>query len=147
MKNQRTAQPRGDAAESKKAALSAQDLATEYLANERTFLSWVRTGIAVITLGFALAKVRVWIGETGSFNSPEFAAGGNAGESISLGVGMILFGGVLVGLAAWRYAAVIRRIERGEVKADRGLIVLVTVAVVILTVLMTLYLLFGAAQM
>ena len=51
--------PPDDAAELKKAALSSQDLATEYLANERTFLAWVRTGIAVITLGFALAKMRV----------------------------------------------------------------------------------------
>ena len=59
MKNERTMKPPDDAAELKKAALSAQDLATEYLANERTFLAWVRTGIAVITLGFALAKVRV----------------------------------------------------------------------------------------
>ncbi|HZH34067.1 MAG TPA: DUF202 domain-containing protein [Pyrinomonadaceae bacterium] len=59
MKNERTMKPPDDAAETKKAALSSQDLATEYLANERTFLVWVRTGIAVITLGFALAKVRV----------------------------------------------------------------------------------------
>ena len=51
--------PPDDAAKLKKAALSSQDLATEYLANERTFLAWVRTGIAVIKLGLALAKVRV----------------------------------------------------------------------------------------
>ena len=59
MKNERTMKPPDDAAEPKKAALSSQDLATEYLANERTLLAWGRTGIAGITLGFALAKVRV----------------------------------------------------------------------------------------
>ena len=30
--------------------------ATEHLANERTFLAWIRTSIAVITLGFVMAK-------------------------------------------------------------------------------------------
>jgi len=30
--------------------------ATEYLANERTFLAWIRTSIAVISLGFVIAK-------------------------------------------------------------------------------------------
>lgn len=34
---------------------------TEYLANERTFLAWVRTSIAVLSLGFVIAKFSVWI--------------------------------------------------------------------------------------
>jgi putative membrane protein len=37
--------------------------ATEYLANERTFLAWIRTSIAVITLGFVIAKFGVWLRE------------------------------------------------------------------------------------
>lgn len=146
MKKERTMKPPDETAESKKGVMSSQDLATEFLANERTFLAWVRTGIAVITLGFALAKVRVWLGELEVPNSPELA-GSNRGESISLGVGMVLFGGVLVGLAALRYRVVNRQIERGEVKADRWLIVLVTIAVVILTCLTTLYLLLGGREM
>ena len=30
--------------------------ATEYLASERTFLAWIRTSIAVVSLGFVVAK-------------------------------------------------------------------------------------------
>ena len=30
--------------------------ATEHLANERTFLAWVRTSIAIVSLGFVVAK-------------------------------------------------------------------------------------------
>jgi putative membrane protein len=33
--------------------------ATEQLANERTFLAWVRTSMAVIALGFVIAKFGV----------------------------------------------------------------------------------------
>jgi len=37
-------------------AVQEEKLATEFLANERTFLAWVRTSIAVISLGFVVAK-------------------------------------------------------------------------------------------
>ncbi len=30
--------------------------ATEYLANERTFLAWIRTSIAVISFGFVITR-------------------------------------------------------------------------------------------
>ncbi len=32
------------------------DKVTAHLANERTYLAWVRTGLVVITLGFAVAR-------------------------------------------------------------------------------------------
>ena len=37
--------------------------ATEYLANERTFLAWIRMSIAIISLGFVIAKFDVWLRE------------------------------------------------------------------------------------
>lgn len=37
--------------------------ATEYLANERTFLAWIRTSIAIISLGFVVAKFSLWLRE------------------------------------------------------------------------------------
>lgn len=36
--------------------IPSDKLTTEYLAAERTFLAWVRTSIAVITLGFVVAR-------------------------------------------------------------------------------------------
>jgi putative membrane protein len=35
--------------------------ASEYLANERTFLAWVRTSITIISFGFIVAKFNVWL--------------------------------------------------------------------------------------
>lgn len=106
--------------EEMKATVLPKQLADEYLANERTFLAWVRTSIAVITLGFIIPKF---------------------GLSIPISVGMMLFGGLLVVLAAWRYHVVNRQIERDEVTADRGLIVLIAVLVVVLSFVMAVYLL------
>jgi uncharacterized membrane protein YidH (DUF202 family) len=36
---------------------------TDYLANERTYLTWLRTGIATIGLGFVVAKFGIAIRE------------------------------------------------------------------------------------
>jgi putative membrane protein len=106
--------------------------ATEFLANERTFLAWVRTGIAVLSLGFLVSRFSLWIRELKGPAAPvPFSH-----PSVPAGEAMMAFGALLTVLAAWRYHVVNRQIERGEVSADRWLIVLVTVLVVALTAAM-----------
>lgn len=124
--------------EVEKTIVPPASLATEYLANERTFLAWVRTSVSIIALGFVVAKFGLWLEEM-SLVSPQFAKI-HTGTSIPIGVGMMLFGGLLVVLAAWRYHVVNRQIECGEVRADRGLIILITLLVVVLSVVMATYL-------
>jgi inner membrane protein YidH len=111
--------------------------ATEFLANERTFLAWIRTSIAVIALGFAGTKVDLVLGgmlrKSGSSRWQEAVA------SVPVGVAMIGFGGLLAVLAALRFHVVNRQIERGRVRADRYLIALVTLLVVVLAVVLIVY--------
>lgn len=111
--------------------------ATEFLANERTFLAWVRTGIAVISLGFAVTKFDAWLKEIA------VQAGAQThgiGWSEPMGVAMIVFGGLLPVFAAWRYHVVNRQIEQGAVKPDRVMIVLVTLLVILLSIVFVIYL-------
>jgi inner membrane protein YidH len=103
-------------------------LATEYLANERTFLAWIRTSVSIISLGFVIAKFRIWMQEMGP-NPPVHLAPGRMRESSLVGIGMVSLGALIAILAAWRYHVVNRQIEAGKVTADRGLIILVTVLV------------------
>lgn len=115
--------------------------ATEYLANERTFLAWTRTSIAVISLGFVIAKFSVWLKELALRLSPQGAAPEESGASLPIGITMMALGGILVVLAAWRYHKVNLAIERGQVTADRGLILLVTIMVGALAFIMIAYML------
>jgi putative membrane protein len=100
----------------------------EFLANERTFLAWIRTSISIVSLGFVIAKFRVWLQEMGNNSS---GAQQPHGESWIIGIGMMVLGALLAVLAAWRYHVVNLQIERGKVSADRDLIILVTVLVVL----------------
>ncbi len=117
--------------------------ATEYLANERTFLAWIRTSIAIISLGFVVAKFSLWLHELATRLDPQIQTS-QMGVSLPIGVTMMALGGVLAVQVAWRYHVVNRAIENGVVSADRGLVILVTVMVALLCVAMIVYMLLTA---
>jgi putative membrane protein len=116
--------------------------ATEYLANERTFLAWIRTCIAVISLGFVIARFGVWLRELAARIDPKIGIQSTR-FSLMVGVAMMAFGSVLTFLAAWRYHAINRDIERGHYEVDRGLVIMVTLSVALLGIAMIAYLLLG----
>ena len=41
--------------------MSGELRVSDYLANERTFLAWIRTRMAVMNLGFVVAKFSLWL--------------------------------------------------------------------------------------
>jgi inner membrane protein YidH len=133
--------------EERHATIDETKRATEYLANERTFLAWIRTSVAVVSLGFVLARFSVWLREFAIQRAPQSPFPVHrAGISLPIGVGMMVFGGLLAVLAAWRYHVVNRDIERGKVRADRALVILVTVMVALLSGAMIVFALLTAGQ-
>ncbi len=127
------------------AKIPEKDLASEFLAAERTFLAWVRTSISVITLGFVIAKFGVWLRELSAHLEPG-AHIHQTGMSLPIGEVMMAFGGILVVLAAVHYHAVNRAIELGEVRANRGLVVIVTILVALLAGWMMVYMMLAAGS-
>lgn len=117
----------------------------EYLANERTFLAWIRTSIAIIGVGFVLARFGVWLREFSVQRHPQTQVH-RLGISLLTGVAMMIIGGSLSVLAAWRYHVVNRDIERGKVSADRGLVIFVTAVIALLSAAMIAFALLTAEQ-
>ena len=110
-----------------------QARAQEHLANERTFLAWVRTTIALVSLGFVIARLGLWLREAG-MNAPRLSH-----SASPIGIGLMGVGALLTFLAAWRYDAVNRQIEAGVVKTDRALVWFVTLAVTVISVVLIIY--------
>ena len=113
--------------------------ATEHLANERTFLAWVRTSIAIMSLGFVVARFGLWLRELAVRVSPGAPIHGS-GLSAPIGIGMIVLGGLLALLAAWSFHVVNRQIDRGRVAVDRALVLLIAIAMGALAAVMVAYL-------
>jgi putative membrane protein len=92
----------------KPAALPPESSARDHLANERTLLAWSRTGIAIIALGFVVARFGLLLRELGH-TAPHGQV--SPGASTALGVAIVLAGVVLLGLALARFLRVGRAIE------------------------------------
>jgi len=108
--------------------------ASEHLDNERTFLAWVRTTIAMISLGFVIARLSPTLGAA--------ATGGRiTTKAVPAGITLIILGAVVTVLAAWRYDRVNRQIEEGIVKTDRGLVWIVTLLIALLSAAAVVYML------
>ena len=117
-----------------------KDNMREILAAERTFLAWVRTSLAVVSLGFVVAKFGLWLRELAMQLNPVGAAQ-STHLSLPIGVAMMAFGAMLAILAAWHFHVVCRCIERGEMRTNRMLIVSVTAVVAIFALVMIVYML------
>lgn len=125
------------------ASLGETHRATEYLASERTFLAWIRTSIALISLGFVVAKFGLWLRELATQLHPQIQ-NVRSGESLPLGIMLMALGGVLAVLAAWHFHATNRAIAEGNVKANSKLVIFVTLLIVALCIAMIAYMIFTA---
>ena len=92
---------------------------SDHAANERTFLAWVHTGIAVIAFGFVIEKFNLFVFTMANANSPD------AGRRLQLerlsgplgrydGLALILVGLALIVVAAVRFVRTVRLLDDKE---------------------------------
>ena len=112
-----------------------QRKAADYLSNERTFSAWIRTSIAVLGLGFIVAKFGFWIHELTLRSNPQ-VTNQTIGMALPTGIGIIIFGGLLALLAARRYVQVNQAIAQGKFPLTRGIVSITTIGVIFMMVVM-----------
>jgi putative membrane protein len=80
-----------------------------YFAAERTLLAWIRTGLAVIGLGFVVARFGLFLRmlRNGPDVTPHFG-------STLIGVLLVLLGSAAIGTAAWQHARYSKRINEKD---------------------------------
>jgi putative membrane protein len=90
---------------------------SDHAANERTFLAWIRTGIAVIAFGFVMEKFNLFLVAVAATASPEIARhverlAGPFGRYD--GLALMLVGIALIVLSTLRFLRTERRIAARE---------------------------------
>jgi len=86
--------------------------ASDYLAAERTFLAWIRTGLALMGFGFVVARFGLFLQEIHAVVPT--VASPRHGLSIYFGTALIA-AGVLVDLfASFHHVRLIGQLNRGE---------------------------------
>jgi putative membrane protein len=100
---------------------------SDSLAAERTYLAWIRTGLALLGLGFVVARFGLFLERLDYIQHVTPAH--SYGLSLWFGTGLILAGVAVYLSSAWHYVRLIRALNRGDVLPTRPSIQAVLVAV------------------
>jgi putative membrane protein len=82
-----------------------------YFAAERTFLAWTRTGLALMGVGFAVARFGLFLRELrGNGVGPPIQA---TGASVSTGVAIVALGVIVTLSATFDHIRIVRQLRAG----------------------------------
>jgi putative membrane protein len=115
---------------------------TDHLANERTFLAWVRTGLSTIAFGFVVERFGLLLRELGIKNSSASLL--PAHYSSFFGVTLTLLGVVMMVVALLNFLHVRRSIDKEDFHPQVGFAVSLTVIASLIGVLLAIYLVLTA---
>ena len=117
--------------------------ASDYLANERTFLTWVRTSIGIMAFGFVVVKFSLFVKQIsillGDKDAPEIPADQGHYSAI-IGIVLVALGVVSILLSYIRYRVTTKQLEEGVYKHSSLHISLLTACIFLISVLLVYYL-------
>lgn len=126
------------------------DRSQQFLANERTFLSWVRTSIALIGLGFIISKFSFFLTEFRiitqrySAGSPELNSYGSQSQidqiSNWIGIGTISLAILLILFALKNYLDIQKSIKTQTYSPNQKTVYYTTAIIILLSIVIFIYL-------
>ena len=113
---------------------------SDHLANERTYLAWMRTGISTMGFGVVIAKLR-YIFPPNALTPP------SVGFIHASNIGLIftVIGLLTVALSAYRYVTIQEQIREDRYRASKALVLAFSAVVAVLGMLIVWYLMQGVA--
>ncbi|MDI3520028.1 MAG: putative rane protein [Anaerophaga sp.] len=112
----------------------------EHLANERTFLAWIRTSIAMMGLGFVIVKFALFLKQISMLlNSDEDYV--LNGYSAMVGVIMIIIGVIIAALAFLQYIKTRKQLNQNVYVSSSWLSMFITFIILSGGIVLILYLL------
>jgi uncharacterized membrane protein YidH (DUF202 family) len=118
----------------------------DHMANERTFLAWIRTSIGIMAFGFVVEKFAFFMKHLSSFLEKPLAhesASSSMGYSSIFGIALVAFGALMGVLAFIRYKKVEREIDEDTYRPSLLLDILVTLLVIGMGAFFVVYMIFN----
>jgi putative membrane protein len=116
-----------------------QKKTSDHLANERTFLAWIRTGIGIMAFGFVVVKFSLFVKQLTAVLGKQ-AMIPQRGVSSILGIGLVALGLLTTGFAYLRFIRTRREIETDTYGSATGIIVVLVGLIVVFGLLLIAYL-------
>jgi putative membrane protein len=115
---------------------------TDHLANQRTFLAWIRTGLATITFGFVVERFGLVVRELDPKTQSLFVLSFHASSLI--GVALTVFGVVVIIFSLIDFLRTRRQIDAERFHPSIGFPIVLTVLASTIGILLAVYLLLSA---
>ena len=112
---------------------------SDHLANERTFLAWIRTSIGIMAFGFVVVKFSLFVKQISMILGKENIIH-SKGYSGILGIVLVAVGTVTAVLSYMRYINSEKQINEGYYKHSSLLITVLTAFIFLVSVLLIVYL-------
>lgn len=118
---------------------------SDHLANERTFLAWIRTSIGIMAFGFVVVRFSLFVKQLTMILDKNKLDSGvpaseHSGRSAFIGIVLVASGLLTTVFAFVRFMKSKAQIESGEYRSASPLIWLVTAFIVFVSVLLIVYL-------
>jgi inner membrane protein YidH len=113
--------------------------ARDHLANERTFLAWVRTSVAIVVFGFAIGRFAIAMRQLTALQGH---VSKTTGISVVMGMISILAGVVMMIAGGARYRKTRALLDEGKFQPAGFIVDLVTILTVLFGLALAGYLMF-----
>jgi inner membrane protein YidH len=113
---------------------------TDHLANERTFLAWIRTGLSIIAFGFVVERFGLLLRELGLKLIERPIVTGH--YSTVIGITLTLLGSLVMIVALANFLQARRSIDQEHFHPHAGFAVLLTIMTCLIGVILAIYLYF-----
>jgi putative membrane protein len=113
---------------------------SDHLANERTFLAWVRTSIGIMAFGFVVVKFTLFVKQLSIVLQKPMPVQSH-GYSAVIGILLVGFGSLIGLLAYLRYRTVDKQLVNVNYRPSAFLSTLLAIYIIVIGIFLVIYLL------
>lgn len=124
-----------------------KSIPTDYLANERTFLAWVRTSIGIMAFGFVVVKFSLFVKQLSLMIDTKETTAVPAGQGLHssvIGIVLVVLGMFVMILSYIRYRLTNKQLDDNNYQHSTLYISLLTAVLFLISVLLVYYLIKAA---
>ncbi|TDE09173.1 YidH family protein [Dyadobacter psychrotolerans] len=111
----------------------------DHLANERTYLAWIRTGIGIMAFGFVVVKFSLFVKQIGlalgtKVNTPSH------GYSAIIGIVLVAMGVLAILFSFWQYRKTDQQLRSSTYQPSNVLTTVLTGMILLISIVLIVYL-------
>lgn len=119
---------------------STQFKPNDHLANERTYLAWIRTGIGIMAFGFVVVKFSLFVKQIGVVFQTKINAP-SQGYSAIIGIVLVAMGMLSILFSFFQYRKVDKQLRTGTYQPSTVLTTVLTAVILLISIILIAYLL------